>query len=297
MYKKMKFYCICKKNTKPEIVEYLRSSCEKLKVDFHELYIETYDYTNNIKIEKGDMLYRPYIAKRCQTLEKFLLSKELTTFYKDYKRSISKYPTSFFVHQKENVPVPKTIFDLSENRDLLKKYVDYVGGFPVILKVVGGSCGVGVLKIDSLSSLFSVVDYLRSENVDELVIREFIDIGKPSYSNRAVILGDKLEIAYKNTNVSSSDDFRSNVDQTTRKREIIKLPKEDEKILVKAVSTLDIELGAVDFVYDKSGNLKIFEVNFPLNFVPIIEDLKYDINDRMVEYLIKKAKNKYQVHI
>ncbi|HEX6503885.1 MAG TPA: hypothetical protein VF011_11585, partial [Terriglobales bacterium] len=51
------------------------------------------------------------------------------------------------------------------DRDTLRRYVERMGGFPVVVKFPGFSRGVGVIRVDSLASLFSLADYtLRNGN-------------------------------------------------------------------------------------------------------------------------------------
>ena len=282
----MKFYCVTSHGEK-DTNDLLAKSCRQRKIDFVPVFWEEFNFTEARDENEKALLYRASTKPTTWMIEKYLTDKQSVTFYQNYKRSFSRYSNTI-VHQKLGVSMPRSIDHLPQNKDLLKEYVDYLGGFPIIIKAMGRSQGVGVMKIDSLSSLMSVVDYLTDANSD-LVLREFVDVGQPIHSYRAVVLGDKVEIAYKNINTSLTDDFRSNVDQENRQREIVELSSADQKMIVKSVSVLDLELGAVDFAYNQDEELKIFEVNFPFHFVPIVKDFEYNINDKIVEYLLNKA--------
>ncbi|KKQ44614.1 MAG: hypothetical protein US63_C0025G0019, partial [Candidatus Moranbacteria bacterium GW2011_GWC2_37_8] len=54
-------------------------------------------------------------------------------------------------YKANDITMPKTLNLFSRDRDLLQKYVEFLGGFPIIIKSLGGSHGVGVMKIDSFS--------------------------------------------------------------------------------------------------------------------------------------------------
>lgn len=287
----MKFYCINSNSRNKRLRSLLKSSARANGISLTVLNPEEFDYTSQVVIGKGDLLYRITTDEASRTLEKYLITHDPVSFYQSRKDCLGKLDNvvaASVVYQRAEIPIPKTVYYTSDNKSLLGKYCEYLGGFPIIIKIEGGSHGVGVMKIDSLSSLLSVVDYLFA-NQSSFILREFIDIGQPTYSYRAVVLSDKVEITYKNVNISSADDFRSNSNPKDRRREIVELSSADKKVIVKSVSVLGLELGAVDFVYNQDKELKIFEVNFPFDFVPIVEDLKYNINDKIVEYLLDKA--------
>jgi glutathione synthase/RimK-type ligase-like ATP-grasp enzyme len=288
----MNFYCITEEEFKERAV-LLMLACEKLNVKYIELNPNNFCYSKIPKLKKTDFLYRISTSGKARNLERIILNKELTTFYSSFDNAFCKLDNVFgatLVFEKNQISIPKTVFGISKDKNALKKDIEYLGGFPIILKAVGLSMGIGVIKMDSFEALSSLSDYLCNNNENFFIMREFIDIGKPAYSYRAIVLGDKIDIIYKNQSVNL-DDFRSNSDQLDRERKIITIDKKFQIIIIKALKVLGYELGAVDFVI-KNGDLKIFEVNFPFNFCPVINDLKYPIADKMIEYLIKKSKLK-----
>lgn len=221
-------------------------------------------------------------------IELLLSTPDTVTLYSSYDRLLSQYPDSSVVHVTHNIPIPRTIFHLDPDRKKLRGYVESVGGFPVILKVLGSSEGVGVIKIESYASLFSIVDYLLTKH-RSVMMREFISVAAPLHSYRGVVLGDELVAVYRNESVEE-DDFRSNVNQEARNRRVVEVDGETEKVLVRAVQVLGLEMGAVDFIFDKDNQMaKILEVNFPFNFVPMVEQLNIPFHEQMVGYLTDKA--------
>ncbi len=286
----MKFYSINIKGTNRSLSSLISQACIKKKIKYIELDPTTYDFSKKIYLSKNDFLYTINPKGKSKILERFLLNDKVITFYKSYNRALCSYPHSSFIHEKIGISIPKTIFGITKDRKLLKKYITELNGFPIILKSINGSHGIGVVKVDSFSSLVSIVDYLVSISVDKnFILREFISpSGNKCYSYRSVVLGGKVEISYINQSVEK-DDFRSNINQKERKRKIINLPKSQENQIVKAVEVLGLDLGAVDYIIDKAQNIKIFEVNFPFDFSPIVQDLKYPICDKMIDFLIEKS--------
>lgn len=276
------FYCIYTKEEDP--VKLLQSSCEKLNIPFVGLTPDTYNLTNGLFFSKKDLLYRVSTSPQAKRLEKFLINRNVTTFYKSYERSLVSYP-NLLIYQKECIPTPRTIYGLTRDKTRLKQYSEYVGGFPLIIKAVGGSHGVGIMKIDSLSSLYSVTDYLLANNKASLfAMKEFIN---STTSARLIVLGNNVidSIEY----FAPTEDFRSNEGDTPNVR-IKTFPEEIKKTAVKAISALGLEFGGVDIVIDKTGRHFLMESNFPCFFPRAQKLTGTDISTMMVEYLIAKSK-------
>jgi len=276
----MKFYCIFKKHDASSRL--LEASCKKKNINFVQINPLELDYTKEIDLKSGDILYKVMIGQRARKAELFLLNGKVTTFYSSFKRAISSYNNTF-LQQKMGTAIPKTVNHITKNRKLLKKYVNYLGGFPIIIKAMGGSHGVGVMKIDSFSSLFSVIDYLTAQKGD-FIIREFINVTK---SARLVVLGDRVVDSIEYT--APEGDFRSNEGRVPNVK-IKKFSEEAKKTAVDAVNVLDLEFGGVDMLIDKNGKHYIVEVNFPC-FFPRCQSLTgTDISGMIIDYLVDKTK-------
>ncbi|MFH1353929.1 MAG: hypothetical protein ABIH36_01450 [bacterium] len=283
----MTFHCIAFP-VQIQTVNFLRAACIKRKIDFNLINPAAVDYTNTSNIPMaGDILYRaPTVqsnSKDAGVVEGFLLHDQVTTFYHSYQRALCRFVSSFVVHQKANLPIPKTIPRLSCNRKLLKKYVDYVGGFPVIIKATGGSHGIGVMKVDSMESLFSIVDYLHQSH-QHIIMRQFIDVAT---SARLIVLGNQIvsSIEY----AAPDDDFRSNVGifPIVKAKEF---PPEIQKLAIEATQLLGVDFGGVDILIDNESKPFITEVNFPCNFARAQKTTGIDIAGLMVDFLVQKSK-------
>jgi len=169
---------------------------------------------------------------------------------------------------------------------LLSKYIDYLGGFPVIIKEVGSTRGLGTIKIESWQNLISTADFLI-ESQCKFIIRQFIN---SDFGARIVVLGNRI--------ISSSkfyfhtDDFRNAVFLSQTRFEDFSMSDEAISTCIQAVQCLNYELGGVDLLFDSKGNMYILEVNHPIgiasfgiNALPIVT--------QMVQHLCKKSINKY----
>jgi glutathione synthase/RimK-type ligase-like ATP-grasp enzyme len=158
-----------------------------------------------------------------------------------------------------------------------------MGGFPVILKFPGFSRGVGVTRIDSLASLFSIVDYTLA-NGNHPVLCAYVH---PATHWRAVVVGDRVVSHYRN--ITDKDDFRtSGSDQEEDYR--VPAPAGLEETAVAAVRALGHEFGGVDILEHPSGRLYVLESNHPCYFASAQLAIGTDVSGAMVEHLLHKAK-------
>ncbi len=152
----------------------IKSACEKMNVEFFPLNSLTTDYSELPLLTNSDILYNA--TRGSETLETILINKEVTTFYLTSPDFVADNPDTTkysIIHNKADLPSPKTIFHISADRQLLKNYLEYMGGFPVIIKATKSTRGIGTIKIDSWQNLISTVDYLITTK-DNFIIRQFI---------------------------------------------------------------------------------------------------------------------------
>lgn len=283
----MTFHCVATV-TQKQTIKFLEAACRARQVTFNLIDPQKIDYTNDSNIPlAGDLLYRASTIqsgyKDAGIVEAFLLNDKVTTFYHSFERALSRHVSSFVAQQKANLPIPKTIPRLSCNHASLKKYVDYVGGFPVIIKATGGSHGVGVMKVDSLESLTSIIDYLH-RNHEYVIMRQFIDVDT---SARFIVLGNKVvsSIEY----AAPADDFRSNTGHFPHVQ-----PKEFsprlQKLAIAATRLSGVDFGGVDILIDNQDQPFITEVNFPCNFSRAQKITGVDIAGLMIDFLLQKSK-------
>ncbi|MFC1654090.1 RimK family alpha-L-glutamate ligase [Patescibacteria group bacterium] len=281
----MKLYVIANENNK-SIYPLLKDACQKNSVEYSPIFENEFDFIEYPNTE-GHMLYRASTSSLAKRIEQTIITNKTTTFHSAYNNSNVPHNASRHeaIFKKANIPTPKTIRDLPPSKNRLKNYVKHVGGFPVILKAFGGSHGVGVMKIDSFSSLISVSDYLQRDERKHLVLKEFIDTNG---SARLIVVGNEVvdSIEYLNT----KEDIRSNVGNSPRVRKK-KFSDKVEEIAIKATHAIGSEFGGVDILIDQNKNPLVLEVNFPCNFARAQNTTNIDIADHMIKHLINKSKN------
>ena len=85
------------------------------------------------------------------------------------------------------IPQPKTAF-VSNEKQIESAFKKIGGKFPVVIKTLTGTQGIGISIVDSLESLISNIQSLFKHNA-ELLIQEFLDI---EYDIRTFVLNGKI---------------------------------------------------------------------------------------------------------
>ena len=145
------------------------------------------------------------------------------------------------------VPQPRTV--LINDPDNLQKSIEELDTkFPIILKTLRGSKGVGVLFVESEKSLDSIVQLIHKQDDDaDLLLQEYHKI---DYDVRVLVLGGKILSVMKRPVLEG--DFRSNVSQGSKpeKLDLTEIEIETSLLAAKAVNGL---WTAVDFLPSKNS--------------------------------------------
>ena len=161
------------------------------------------------------------------------------------ERAADKYRT--YLRIKDfGLEQPKTV--LCPSPDLLEKSFENLDTkFPIILKTLRGSKGVGVLFVETERSLNSLVQTLyKMDSQTDLLMQEYI---KTDFDVRAIVLDGKV-IAAMRRNVVEGD-FRSNASQGAEV-ETIKLTKLEEDQCIHAAKSIGGIFTGVDFIPSKN---------------------------------------------
>ena len=152
------------------------------------------------------------------------------------------------------VPTPKTA--LLQSEELLDQSLDIVGDkYPLILKTLRGSKGVGVIFIESKRQLVSIIQLIWKQNPDsEVLLQSYI---KNDFDVRVIMLNNKPVAAMKRSVVEG--DFRSNYSQGADISEY-ELSEEEKLVCVKADKAVGGMWTAVDFIPYKD-QIFVLEVN------------------------------------
>src|ERR1700679_652253 len=141
----------------------IENACRTESIAFKSLDSQRIDYSNLPTLGADDLLYN--CGRGSETLETLLLNDEVTTFYLSRPQIVGTPVDTVdwaILHHRAALSAPKTVFHMTDDRALLRKYVDFLGGFTVVLKARAGTRGIGTIRSDSWPSLLSTVDFLLS---------------------------------------------------------------------------------------------------------------------------------------
>jgi len=128
--------------------------------------------------------------------------------------------------------------------------------YPFVIKTLRGTHGIGVMKVDSRSSLVSVAQLLSKEGLD-FMLQEFC---KHERSARIIMIGKEMLAANLRGQPKSKDEFRTNahLGSETEKYE----PSEDELAIARRIVELfGANFCAIDYLITEEKEIIVLEVN------------------------------------
>ena len=195
-----------------------------------------------------------------------------------------KYRTSLRLSDY-GIKQPKTVLINDPEKSVLA-FDKLDTNFPVIMKTLRGSKGVGVLFIESEKSLDSIVQLINKQDEDtDLLLQEYI---KTDYDVRVLVLGGKVLATMKRPVIEG--DFRSNVSLGSKpeKIKLTELEIEASLLAAKAVNGL---WTAVDFIPSKNREKDapfIIEVNSSPGTEGIEEASGQNISKEIITFFADK---------
>ena len=243
---------------------------------------------NTVAIVRGSVRLKKSYLDLLSQLEKIGVC--MVNSRETVELSADKYRT-YVRLQDYGLTQPKTV--LVPNEESWKNALENLDSkFPIIMKTLEGSKGVGVLFVESERSLESLIQLLHSQNKDiDLLIQEYIKTDKDV---RVIVLGGIIIGAMAREVVEG--DFRSNVSQGAKVKEYPLTELEVEQSLL-AAKAIDGSWTAVDFIPSKKPKTEppyILEVNHS----PGTEGIEEATGDNIVKKVIdfySNPDNRYAV--
>lgn len=281
--------------TEPEsfVQERFAASAEKAGFDltiinpdecYAFLSTEAYFANNGTKFDKADACiprlseehldYKVAIMKHMEKIGVKVLNTGASM-----RTASNKIETQIILNDA-GIKTPKSALFINEEQ--LEKALDSIGGkFPVIVKTIFGTHGVGVIRADSLASLRSIAQQLIKSNV-EFMLQEYIEHKE---SARILVLGKDAIAAVLRT--IPDGDFRSNAHQGAELKKYD--PSQEEvDLCVKAAELIGAQFGAVDYItVEEDGKKEIYllEINGSPGFEAMQKVIDFDIADKVIEFV------------
>ena len=208
----------------------------------------------------------------------------------------NKYLTSVLL-EEEGLPVPKYAIISDENT--LDPALEKIGGeFPVIMKLLSGSQGIGVSIIDSYASLKSVYQTLRKVSPEnEILLQEKID---SNYDIRVQIIIKKFDPLNTKNNMDNCEilgsmkreavekDFRTNYSLGGEVKDF-EMTDEIMELSCKAANAVGCHWCGVDIMIDEKTNKPyILEVNASPGTEGISKVINKPIVGSVLDYVTDK---------
>ena len=160
--------------------------------------------------------------------------------------------TSALLFEKFGIATPRTAFISNENN--IRTGIDMIGGkFPLILKTLTGTQGIGVIKIESYEGLVATVQAMWKLE-SELLIQKFMPT---KFDVRTFCLDNKVIASTKR--VHSSYDFRSNTHRGAEAHPYTLNDEEHELILKASRASKAYMVGVDHIIHNKKPY--ILEIN------------------------------------
>lgn len=269
--------------TPPPVRKLLAAACAARGVPFQEVLATGLDPTSP-PLQPGSMLFCPAGSVAAGLAERQLFQPGVATLHADELRGPFQGvvdPGPLFVRM--GLPMPRAVRPNRSDREALARWVEHVGGFPVVLKVDGGEGGVGVMRFAELATLHPVVEALHARGLPLRLIAYVPD----AMHWRLIVVGDRVVAAYRNP--VREGDFRSAPSTDPADHGLV-ASDALQRIALGAAQVLAAELAGVDVLVHPSGRAYLLEANFPCYF-PTAQELPGtpDVAGALVDWLVAKA--------
>lgn len=174
--------------------------------------------------------------------------------------------------------IPTIYFPVLEPNALAEQ-VESLGGFPVIIKEMGSLGGKGIMKIDSMSSLLSILRNVVANASGDVVLKKYIE-----HDEQARIIVLNGSVVGQKGNMKNGHDVVLNA-ATNFVQEKREYSEEIKDMAILAAAAVRLSFAGVDILLGNDGNNYLAEVNMRPAF-SYVEDISgVDIAGKIVEFL------------
>ncbi|MBE7636590.1 30S ribosomal protein S6--L-glutamate ligase [Sneathiella sp. P13V-1] len=190
-----------------------------------------------------------------------------------------------YAHQllaRAGIGMPDTGFARSPKAT--DELIKFVGGAPLVVKLLEGTQGKGVVLTETKKAAESVIDAFQGLKAN-ILVQEFIKEAAGS-DIRCFVVGNKVVAAMRRESLDG--DFRANLHQGGQAKQI-RLTKEERATAVRAAKVMGLSMAGVDLLRSDKGP-KVLEVNSSPGLEGIEKVTKKKIADLVIEHIEKNAR-------
>ena len=160
--------------------------------------------------------------------------------------------SAYIAFERDNIPTPRTAM-ISNEKSLMDAHKRIGGKYPVVMKTLTGTQGIGVSLIESEKSLVSVAQSLWKFNA-ALLIQEYMEF---DFDIRTIVIDGRVLASTKR--ISAKKDFRSNKHREA-KTEPYELSDDERKVVLDAARSTGAYMVGVDHAI-VNGKYYVLECN------------------------------------
>jgi ribosomal protein S6--L-glutamate ligase len=183
---------------------------------------------------------------------------------------------------RKGIGLPVTGFANSpdDTQDLLK----FVGGAPVVIKLLEGTQGIGVVLAETNKAAESVIEAFSGLKANFMVQEYIKEAGGADL--RCLVIGDKVVAAMKRQ--GREGEFRSNLHRGGSAT-LIRITPEERSTAVRSAKVMGLNVAGVDLLRSNHGPV-VLEVNSSPGLEGIETATKKDVAGTIIEFIEKNAK-------
>jgi ribosomal protein S6--L-glutamate ligase len=191
---------------------------------------------------------------------------------------------SIQILSREGCAVPKTAF--ARHTVDVNELIKYVGGAPLVVKLVEGTQGLGVVLCETKKAAKSVIEAFYALDA-HILVQEFIEEAKGTDIRAFIVDGEVVGAMERK---GPEGEFRSNLHRGGTAR-AVELDDEMRMTAIKAAASMGLAVAGVDMLPSKRGPL-IMEVNSSPGLEGIERATGVDIAGKIMQYIERNARNK-----
>lgn len=181
-----------------------------------------------------------------------------------------------------NIGIPKTL--VSNSFYSTEELMDELGGFPIIIKLVNGTHGIGVILAENKKNAQSILEAFY-KGKQKVILQEFIAEAKGA-DVRVFIVEDEIVGVMKRQ--AAPGEFRSNLHRGGSSK-VITISDHEASIAKKAAKVLGLDIAGVDMLQSSRGPL-ILEVNASPGLEGIETTTGVDIASKIINLVERNVK-------
>ncbi len=183
---------------------------------------------------------------------------------------------------RAGVPVPRSV--MARHPSQARQALTFVGGAPVILKLMKGTQGIGVILAETEQMVQQVMETFWGMKLTVLM-QEFVEESE-GRDIRALVVGRRVVSAMRRH--ARLGEFRSNVHRGGVGVSV-DLPPAHARVAVLASRSLGLQVAGVDMLESRDGP-RVIEVNSSPGFEGLEHYTGVDVARIMIEYAMRHAR-------